>query len=248
MFSAIILAAGSSSRMEGTNKQLAKIADTPVFIMSALAFQRSDKVSEIIIAAPADETERFERMARNYGLTKLKAAVGGGATRALSVKAALECVSEDIAHVAVHDGARPLITPEQIIAVAKEAVSDSGLDVEKDRVLCDAEEYGAAIGAVKATDTVKVSDADGFVEATPPRETLYYAQTPQAFSKALYLECLEALGDRIENATDDSSIFEMCGKRVKLTEICCCNMKITRPDDLAAAQAIYDNRRMVKGL
>ncbi|MBP1544023.1 MAG: 2-C-methyl-D-erythritol 4-phosphate cytidylyltransferase [Oscillospiraceae bacterium] len=231
MFSAIILAAGSSSRMEGTNKQLAKIADTPVFIMSALAFQRSDKVSEIIIAAPADETERFERMARNYGLTKLKAAVGGGATRALSVKAALECVSEDIAHVAVHDGARPLITTEEI-----------------DRVLCDAEEYGAAIGAVKATDTVKVSDADGFVEATPPRETLYYAQTPQAFSKALYLECLEALGDRIENATDDSSIFEMCGKRVKLTEICCCNMKITRPDDLAAAQAIYDNRRMVKGL
>lgn len=231
MFSAIILAAGSSSRMEGTNKQLAKIADTPVFIMSALAFQRSDKVSEIIIAAPADETERFERMARNYGVTKLKAAVGGGATRALSVKAALECVSEDIAHVAVHDGARPLITTEEI-----------------DRVLRDAEEYGAAIGAVKATDTVKVSDADGFVEATPPRETLYYAQTPQAFSKALYLECLEALGDRIENATDDSSIFEMCGKRVKLTEICCCNMKITRPDDLAAAQAIYDNRRMVKGL
>lgn len=231
MFSAIILAAGSSSRMEGTNKQLAKIADTPVFIMSALAFQRSDKVSEIIIAAPADETERFERMARNYGVTKLKAAVGGGATRALSVKAALECVSEDIAHVAVHDGARPLITTDEI-----------------DRVLRDAEEYGAAIGAVKATDTVKVSDADGFVEATPPRETLYYAQTPQAFSKALYLECLEALGDRIENATDDSSIFEMCGKRVKLTEICCCNMKITRPDDLAAAQAIYDNRRMVKGL
>lgn len=231
MFSAIILAAGSSSRMEGTNKQLAKIADTPVFIMSALAFQRSDKVSEIIIAAPADETERFERMARNYGVTKLKAAVGGGATRALSVKAALECVSEDIAYVAVHDGARPLITTDEI-----------------DRVLRDAEEYGAAIGAVKATDTVKVSDADGFVEATPPRETLYYAQTPQAFSKALYLECLEALGDRIENATDDSSIFEMCGKRVKLTEICCCNMKITRPDDLAAAQAIYDNRRMVKGL
>ena len=231
MFSAIILAAGSSSRMEGTNKQLAKIADTPVFIMSALAFQRSDKVSEIIIAAPADETERFERMARNYGVTKLKAAVGGGATRALSVKAALECVSEDIAHVAVHDGARPLITTEEI-----------------DRVLRDAEEYGAAIGAVKATDTVKVSDSDGFVEATPPRETLYYAQTPQAFSKALYLECLEALGDRIENATDDSSIFEMCGKRVKITEICCCNMKITRPDDLAAAQAIYDTRRMVKGL
>ena len=85
-----------------------------------------------------------------------------------------------------------------------------------------------------------------FVESTPPRERLYYAQTPQAFSKKLYLDCLERIGAGIENATDDSSIFEMCGEYVRVTEIKCCNMKITRPDDLAAAISIYESRKAVK--
>lgn len=229
MFSAIILAAGASARMEGLNKQLVKIGDTPVFIMSALAFEGSESVREIIIAAPAEEVSRFEKMARNYGVTKLKAAVSGGATRALSVKNALSQVSEDIGYIAVHDGARPLITTAEI-----------------DRVLADAVKYNAAIAAAPATDTVKRVGSNGFIEGTPPREKLYYAQTPQAFSKKLYLDCLERLGAEIESATDDSSVLEMCGERVRITEIKCCNMKITRPDDLAAAEAIFNNRQEVK--
>ena len=122
MFSAIILAAGSSARMSGVNKQLAKIGGIPVFIMSALAFDKSDMVSEIIIAAPAEDAEEFAVMARNYGVTKLKTAVSGGATRALSVKNALSAVAEDIKYVAVHDGARPLIITEEIDKVLKDAV------------------------------------------------------------------------------------------------------------------------------
>ena len=78
MFAAIILAAGSSTRMEGTNKQLAKIADTPVFVMSTLNFDKSAQVSEIIIAAPEEELSRYEKLARNFGVTKLKAVVAGG--------------------------------------------------------------------------------------------------------------------------------------------------------------------------
>lgn len=229
MFSAIILAAGNSTRMEGTNKQLAKLAGTPVFVMSALAFEKSERVSEVIIAAPEEDCSRFEKIARNYGVTKLKAVVAGGATRALSVKNALSAVTADIKYIAIHDGARPLITTAEI-----------------DSVLADAVKYNAAIAAAPATDTVKLAGSNGFIESTPPREKLYYAQTPQAFSKKLYEQCLEKLGSGIENATDDSSILELCGEYVKITEVKCCNMKLTRPDDLAAAEAILSSRKAVK--
>ena len=136
MVSVIIVAAGASVRMEGVNKQLAKIGDTPVFVMSALKFERSEKVGEIIIAAPADEVARYEKLARNFGVTKLKAVTAGGETRMLSVKNALESVSARADFIAVHDGARPLISTEDI-----------------DRVLSDAERYDAAIAAAPSSDT-----------------------------------------------------------------------------------------------
>lgn len=214
--------------MEGINKQLAEIDGVPVFVMSALKFNASDMVSEVIIAAPNQDVESFTRLAKSFGVTKLKCVASGGATRALSVKNALNFVSDECEYIAIHDGARPLIGTADI-----------------DRVLNDAIEYQAAIAAAPATDTVKLSQ-DGFVADTPDRSTLYYAQTPQAFSKELYTECLEKLGAEAEQLTDDSALIEHCGGRVKLTEVTCCNMKITRPDDLAAAEAIYKNRRTGK--
>ena len=229
MFSAIILAAGNSTRMAGVNKQLAKIGDTPVFVMSALAFERSAMVSEIILTAPAEDVSRYEKMARNFGVTKLKLAVAGGSTRFLSVRNALEAVSKKCEYIAIHDGARPLITTADI-----------------DRVLNDAVKYEAAIAAAPATDTVKKAAANGFVEDTPPREKLFYAQTPQAFSKKLYLDCIERLGAAAEQLTDDSMLVERCGGYVRITEITACNMKITRPEDLLAVDAIYTGRNAVK--
>ncbi len=222
------MAAGSSTRMNGVNKQLEKIGDTPVFVMSALKFERSKMVNEIIIAAPADEVSRFEKLARNFGITKLSAVTAGGETRAQSVRNALKRVSPKADYIAIHDGARPLIETEEI-----------------ERVFADAEKYNAAIAAIPATDTVKVAAGNGFIEETPQRGKLYYAQTPQVFKKSLYMSCLEKLGTRADEVTDDSSILERCGEYVKITEIRCCNMKITRSDDLAAAEAIYSNRRMV---
>lgn len=224
MFSVIILAAGSASRMEGINKQLAEIDGVPVFVMSALKFQRSGRVREIIIACPEGCEEEYSALASEHGVSKLKAVVCGGATRFLSVSEALSRVGGDCSHIAIHDGARPLISTEDI-----------------DRVLADAEEYGAAIAAAKATDTVKIA-ADNTVSNTPPRASLYYAQTPQAFDRALYLSCCERLGAQAENATDDSCILEQCGERVHITEMTACNMKITRPADLAAARAIYGGK------
>lgn len=215
--------------MNGINKQLEKIGDTPVFVMSALKFEQSQKVDEIIIAAPADDVPRFEKLARNFGVTKLSTVVAGGDTRAGSVRNALDAVSPKADYIAIHDGARPLIETSEI-----------------ERVFADAEKYNAAIAAVPATDTVKSVGSNGFIEETPQRGKLYYAQTPQVFKKSLYMSCLEKLGAQAEAVTDDSSILELCGEYVRITEINCCNMKITRPDDLAAAEAVFGNRRTVK--
>ncbi len=229
MVSVIIVAAGASSRMNGVNKQLEKIGETPVFVMSALKFERSEKVGEIIIAAPEDDTARYEKLARNFGVTKLAAVVAGGETRMRSVRNALAAVSAKFDYIAIHDGARPLIETEDI-----------------DRVIADAEKYNAAIAAAPAVDTIKAVGSGGFIESTPPRGNLYYAQTPQVFRKKLYLECLEKSDQTaLESVTDDSSVLELCGEYVRITEINGCNMKITRPEDLTAAEAIYNNKRTV---
>lgn len=229
MISAIIVAAGASSRMNGVNKQLEKIDGTPVFVMSALRFERSEKVGEIIIAAPEDDTARYEKLARNFGVTKLAAVVAGGETRMRSVRNALAAVSAKFDYIAIHDGARPLIETSEI-----------------ERVFADAEKYNAAIAAVPAVDTIKTVGSGGFIESTPPRGNLYYAQTPQVFRKKLYLDCLSRADQTaLESVTDDSSVLELCGEYVRITEINGCNMKITRHEDLTAAEAIYNNKRTV---
>jgi len=219
-FSAVILAGGSASRMNGINKQLALLDGIPVVIRSALAFERSSEVSEIILAVPSGEEERYAALCSQYGVTKLKTAVHGGATRFLSVKNALAQVSTDCTHIAIHDGARPLISTEDV-----------------DRVLRDAAEYNAAIAAAPVTDTIKQT-SNGVISSTPDRSALYAAQTPQAFLKSLYLSCVERLGSRAEELTDDSALLELCGEQVHITPVTACNMKVTRPQDLAIAEAV----------
>ncbi len=206
--------------MNGINKQLALLDGIPVMVRSALAFERSSEVSEIILAVPSGEEERYSALCSQYGVTKLKTAVHGGATRFLSVKNALAQVSADCTHIAIHDGARPLISTEDV-----------------DRVLNDAAEYNAAIAAAPVTDTIKQT-SDGVITSTPDRSALYAAQTPQAFLKSLYLSCVERLGSRAEELTDDSALLELCGEQVHITPVTACNMKVTRPQDLAIAEAV----------
>ena len=223
MVSAIIVAAGSSSRMNGIDKQLARIGNIPVFVLSALKFERSAKVGEIIIAAPAERVSEYEKLAREFGVSKLSAVTAGGSSRMLSVKNALTAVSGNADFVAIHDGARPLIETSEI-----------------DRVIADAEQYGAAIAAAPAVDTMKLAK-DGFVESTPPRGQLFSAQTPQVFKKDVYLNCLEKLGASADDLTDDSGAVALCGVRVKITEIKGVNFKITRPEDLALAKTLVES-------
>lgn len=225
MFSVIILAAGASLRMGGVNKQLSEIGGVPVFIMSTLKFDRCEKTAEIIIAAPEEFCEKYRELAVRFGVKKLKCVVCGGRTRFESVKNALSASDKNCGFIAVHDGARPLIDEKDI-----------------ERVFTDAERFGAAIAACRAVDTVKIVDESGFIVKTPPRENLFYAQTPQAFRRDLFEKCAAKIGER--EVTDDASVLEICGERVKITEISSCNMKITRPDDLAAARAVFESREV----
>lgn len=225
MFSVIILAAGASQRMGGVNKQLSEIGGVPVFIMSALNFDRCEKTAEIIIAAPEEFCEKYRELAVRFGVKKLKRVVCGGRTRFESVKNALSAADKNCEFIAFHDGARPLIDQNDI-----------------ERVFADAEKFGAAIAACKAVDTVKIVDENGFVVKTPHRGNLWYAQTPQAFRRDLFEKCAKEIGER--DVTDDASVLELCGERVKITEISSCNLKITRPDDLAAARAVFETREI----
>lgn len=218
MFSAIILAGGSSTRMNGVNKQLAALEGIPVVVRSALAFEHSALVDEIILAAPLGEEKDYYSLLRKHFVTKLKTVTTGGRTRALSVMNSLgECTCE---YIAIHDGARPLISTEDI-----------------DRVLNDAVNYGASIAAAPVTDTIKKC-YNGIIENTLDRDMLYAAQTPQAFRRELYLSCVERLGSRADELTDDSSLLEACGEEVHITPVTACNMKVTRPQDLAIAAAV----------
>lgn len=220
MFSALILAGGSSSRMNGINKQLAILDGIPVIIRSLLSFQRSEMVSGIILTVPAGEEEYYRSLCKAHNITKLSAVTAGGSTRAVSVRNALAFVPPECEYIAIHDGARPLITT-----------------ADTERVLSDAVEYGASIAAAPVTDTIKQCSG-GCVEATPDRSSLFAAQTPQAFRKSLYVSCVEQLGGRADSLTDDSALLELCGERVHVTPVTACNMKITRPQDIAIAQAV----------
>lgn len=221
MVSALILCAGASSRMGGKNKQLCTLGGLPVFVQSCLKFERCADIGEIILAVPAGQTECFRSTAQSLGITKLSAVVEGGASRFLSVKNALAAASESADLIAVHDGARPLIDPSDI-----------------SRVIADAKACGASIAAAPACDTIKLAHG-GNVGSTIPRESVYLAQTPQVFSKRLYLQCVESLGEQAQELTDDSQLFERCGLAVHITEISRPNLKITRPADLTAARAAF---------
>lgn len=213
----IIVAGGSSTRMNGINKQFASLCGMPVIKRTAEVFLRLPQVSEIVVVAEKGAIPDFE-LALNGLNVKI---VDGGATRALSAKRGFEALSEDVGIVAVHDGARPLTT-EKIVT----------------NVLETAEKYGAAIAAVKSKDTVKIVE-NGFIKGTPCRDCVYSAQTPQAFTREIYKSALN--GD-LEAATDDASLVEKLGIAVKIVDGDYTNIKITTPDDLLAAELILKER------
>ena len=222
--SVIIAAAGSSSRMGGENKLMQPIDGIPVLARTLIAVDEAALTDEIVVAAREEDLLAFGDLCKIYAITKPVKIVRGGATRLESVyRASLEC-KDGAAFLAVHDGARPLATPELI-----------------DRVINLAYRTNAAAPGVAVKDTIKIV-RDGRVESTPPRDTLQAIQTPQVFDAALLRGALQAAVTVGEEVTDDCSAVERLGKEIYLTDGSYENIKITTPEDLLLAEELLSRR------
>lgn len=224
MVSAVIVAAGSSRRM-GFDKLYAPLAGKPVLYWSLAAFNACSEIDEIIVVTREDKIEDVERLVKSGGLNKVGKIVPGGAERHLSVWTGLKVITGDHSEfVGVHDGARPLVTPELI----------SGC-------LALAQKESASVCATPIPDTVKRA-ADSVITESVDRQNLWAMQTPQFFSTPLILQAYAALMTRNEVVTDEVSAVQRLGKRVTLFQTEEHNFKITYPRDLELAEQIFASR------
>lgn len=222
---ALVVAAGNSTRMGGVNKLLQPIEGVPVLARTLAAFQVAGSVDEIIVAAREEDILEISQLCRTYGLTKCAKVIRGGENRVHSAMLAALEASPEMELLAVHDGARPLVTPELI-----------------DRVAAAAARCSAAAPAVMLKDTVKAIREDGGVEGTLDRDRLRAVQTPQVFEASLLKAALQSALEQEAPVTDDASAVERLGKVVFLVEGEEENLKITTPMDLILAEAIVKAR------
>jgi 2-C-methyl-D-erythritol 4-phosphate cytidylyltransferase len=212
----MIVAAGSSRRM-GFDKLASPLAGVPVLRRTLDAFLAADSIAEIVVVCPA---ERWKLLGSGK-FPKPVRRVDGGTDRQDSVMAGLAALSAETELVAVHDGARPLISPADI-----------------DRCVAAALEFRAAALARRVTETVKRSDATDFSAGAVSRENLWFMETPQVFEIPLLLEACEAVSAQGLAVTDEVSAMEAIGVQVKFIESIHPNLKITTPADLALAEAL----------
>lgn len=225
--SAIILAAGSSTRMEDAgSKQMIELEGMPVIARTLRTFNNSPCIDEIVVVARENEIDTYARLAELYHLDKITAVVRGGETRGDSVMRGFRRINEKAKFVAIQDGARCLTTAAMIEAVARKAYR-----------------HGAAIAATRAIDTIKLADEKGFIAETLDRALIWQAQTPQIFATKVYTAAAYTARDAGFAATDDAALVERIGYHVKLVECGRDNIKITTPDDLDRAGAILAARR-----
>ena len=217
----VIVAAGESRRMGGADKIFALLLGLPLIAHPVDRFEASPLVSEIVLVVAPDKVDMSRILAEERGWAKVRCVRAGGPRRQDSVRLGLEALSP-CQWVAVHDGARPCLDTG-LIERGVEAVGKTG----------------AAVAAVPAKDTVKVVSRGGVVEATPPRETLWLVQTPQVFRYELLLDAHRASGATV---TDDASMVEGLGHKVKVFMGSYTNLKVTTSEDLAVAELVLRGR------
>ena len=217
---AVIVAAGSASRMKGIDKTVAPIAGEPMILRTVKALASSKKITEILIVTREDLIPAVSRICRDE--PKVTAVIPGGSSRSESVLHGLERASGAL--VAIHDGARPFVTVEII-----------------DRTVAAAIEFGGSAPAVPVKDTIKVAEQNR-VLSTPDRATLFAVQTPQIFDRQEIRSALLRATEQGIPLTDDCSAAEWAGIPVMLTEGSEENIKITTPMDLILGEAILQRR------
>jgi 2-C-methyl-D-erythritol 4-phosphate cytidylyltransferase len=222
---AIIAAAGQGTRLGGERpKQFLELAGVPVIIHTLKRFEQCAAIQEVIVVLPAQDASTFLTLAGKYGLRKLARVVPGGATRAESVWRGLQSVRAATAEiVAVHDGVRPFVTPEEIEQTVRAASMS-----------------GAAILTAPLIDTIKEVN-NGQVVRTIERTHLQRALTPQCFHYELLRRAYEQSPELVASATDDSSLVESLGVAVATVEGDARNIKLTRPEDIALAEIILNS-------
>ncbi len=218
----VVVAAGESRRMVGVDKLFAPIGGVPLLAHCLRAFDDSLSVHAISVAASARNIRPTLELVRRYGIKKVESVVEGGERRQDSVLNALRKLEGcDIA--LIHDGARPFVSQSII-----------------ERAVATTSESGASTAAVPVKDTIKVSNPDLTVSKTPPRDSLWAAQTPQAFAYDLIIEAHSRI---TQDATDDAAMVEAIGHPVKLFMGSYDNIKVTTPEDMHIAEAIFQSRK-----
>lgn len=220
---AIIVAGGKGLRFGGRiRKQYLLLNRRPMLWWSISAFERSASIRSILLVVPADDLSKIRRQTQTWAFKKLVAVVSGGETRTESVSHGIDAVPLACDYVAVHDAVRPLVTPHVIESVIQAA-----------------RRTHAALAAYPSKDTVKLADGKDFVTDSPPRETVWLAQTPQIFERRL-LERAYRQKNRV--ATDDAQLVERLGVKVKLVKAIPENIKVTVPSDFVTARIILNQR------
>ena len=225
-FAAAVIVAGGSGTRFGGDKLAEDLGGMPVLARTLLVFERAEVVKSIVVAARRESVDAVRDLCRQYGISKCTAVVPGGETRAQSCLAGVMAVPPEAELIAIHDGARPLVT-EKIVTDA----------------LWAAYRHTAAVPAVPVRDTVKVADK-GMVTGTPDRAHLYAAQTPQCFQADLIRAALLDAAENAPDVTDDCAAVERIGGRIALSEGSEENIKITTPLDLRLARIIWQEREM----
>jgi 2-C-methyl-D-erythritol 4-phosphate cytidylyltransferase len=210
----------------GFNKLFAEIAGAPVIAHTIRAFERAGSVTEIIVVACEDRHAEIGKIVRHQNFKKVRSVVSGGEHRQDSVRAGLMHLSADAKYVAVHDAARPLITPEQI-----------------ERVFRQCRVHGSATLAEPINDTLKRADRDLVVAGSVDRRQLYAMQTPQIFERALIEDAYRGIYTENISVTDEVSAVERLGCKVALVFSDDFNFKITYPRDLPLAEFVLKQRR-----
>lgn len=224
--SAIIVAAGSSTRMGKTiSKQLIKLNGTEVIVHTLKAFQHSESIDEIIVVCREQDMDIIKILAEQNSITKVTGFTCGGATRQESVKNGVALVNSSTEYIAIHDGARPLISPKDI-----------------DNVVNNATIYNSSALGVFVKDTIKVVDKNSFITSTPDRSSLVAIYTPQVFKFNLYKQAMNQAEKEGKDYTDDCQLVEALGEKVYVTCGSATNIKLTTPEDIIIAESFLKNR------
>lgn len=234
----IVLAGGKGTRMQSDiPKQYMELLGKPLLYYSLCAFEESKVESVVLVTAEGEEDYCRKELVERYGFKKVVAITGGGAERYASVWNGLKCLKEPVGErtepltepdvVLIHDGARPLVTPELI-----------------NRLVQETEHYGACVAGMPVKDTIQMTDEHGTITLTPKRDNLWMAQTPQAFTFSLVYDSYERLMEETEIAvTDDAMVVGLYHDvAIQMVRGSYTNLKVTTPEDLVLVEAFLKKR------